>query len=275
MNSSRAAWPARLPPAALIVYAILAGIPPAGAADLSTPLPAKPVFKAPPARPGGSFWVGAEYLLWSTKGDHLPALVTASPPGTPLAQAGVLGAPGTSVLFGNDGLTDDWRSGARVRAGYWFDPQRNSGIEAQFFILGGGATSFAATSTGNPLGLPFVDATTGLPAAFVVAFPGQPSGSVAIEDSSHLLGAGIDYRHELCGNCALGSLSGLVGYRFVRLRDSLGIDAATVSTAALAVPVSTAVSTADQFETVNDFHGLDLGPHRRRRSRLLDPDVAR
>src|SRR5262245_32394939 len=36
------------------------------------------------------FWVSGEYLLWWTRGVHLPALVTTSPQGTPASDAGVL-----------------------------------------------------------------------------------------------------------------------------------------------------------------------------------------
>src|SRR5262249_39754470 len=131
--------------AAAVAALILAGVPPARAADL----PAKPVLKAPPPA-HGRFWVAAEYLNWSAKGDRLPPLVTTSPQGTPLAQAGVLGAPGTSVLFGDSIVNDRWRSGGRVSAGYWFDPQGTQGIEANFFMLGRTSTGFAASSNGNP-----------------------------------------------------------------------------------------------------------------------------
>src|ERR1043165_2093799 len=79
--------------------------------------------EATDASSDGGFWIGAEYLNWTTKGDRLPALVTTSPAGTPAAQAGVLGAAGTEVLFGNESVQDSWRSGARVQGGYWFDPQ--------------------------------------------------------------------------------------------------------------------------------------------------------
>src|SRR5207344_153164 len=81
----------------------------ASAADMPVKAP------APPPLAGGSFWAEAEYLYWQTKGDGLPALVTTG-------VTGVLGAPGTSVLFGQSTVNDDWRSGVRVRAGYWFDP---------------------------------------------------------------------------------------------------------------------------------------------------------
>src|SRR5882757_945505 len=68
---------------------------PAAAADL--PLKARP---AAPAD-AGQFWAEMEYLAWSVKGDRLPPLVTTSPAGTPQAQAGILGPPSTTVLFGD------------------------------------------------------------------------------------------------------------------------------------------------------------------------------
>jgi hypothetical protein len=54
-----------------------------------------PIAKAPlrTPDPAGQFWAEIDYLGWT-----VPPLVTTSPAGTPLAQAGVLGAPGTSVL---------------------------------------------------------------------------------------------------------------------------------------------------------------------------------
>src|SRR5438093_2968240 len=82
------------------------------------------------------FWAEAEYLRWTVKGDKLPALVTTSPPGTPPAQRGVLGFPGTAVLFGDSTVNDGWRSGGRAGAGFWFDDRRTSGIETSFFQLG-------------------------------------------------------------------------------------------------------------------------------------------
>src|SRR5215831_18765845 len=48
----------------------------------------------------GCLWAEAEYLLWWMKGASLPPLITASPAGTPSTQAGVLGAPTTTVVFG-------------------------------------------------------------------------------------------------------------------------------------------------------------------------------
>ena len=41
------------------------------------------------------WWASADYLMWWVQGNQLPALVTTGP------GAGVLGQPGTSVLFGD------------------------------------------------------------------------------------------------------------------------------------------------------------------------------
>jgi len=88
--------------AAAIAAIIAVGLMPAGAADL----PVKAIYKAPRPPLSGGFWIGAEYLLWSAKGDKLPPLVTTSPAGTLQPQAGVLGTPGASVLFGDSGVND-------------------------------------------------------------------------------------------------------------------------------------------------------------------------
>src|SRR5262245_26931623 len=49
--------------------------------------------------PRPRFWASAEYLTWEMHGQNVPPLVTGSPTGTPLASAGVLGQPTTTVLF--------------------------------------------------------------------------------------------------------------------------------------------------------------------------------
>ena len=44
--------------------------------------------------------VRGEYLLWWSNGNPLPPLVTTSPAGTPRPSAGVLGQPGTEIVYG-------------------------------------------------------------------------------------------------------------------------------------------------------------------------------
>src|SRR5262245_33785998 len=73
---------------------------------------------------------GVEYLLWWQRGLRLPPLVTTSPVGTPREQAGVLGQPGTRILFGNSREDDNPLSGARFTLGYWLNCEHTVGIEA-------------------------------------------------------------------------------------------------------------------------------------------------
>jgi hypothetical protein len=171
---------------------------------------------------------------------------------------GVLGAPGTSILFGNATVGDDWRPGGRLRAGYWFDPARTMGIEGHFFGLADTSTDFAASSTGTTLlARPFFNASANVSdSAFVAGGPGNLNGQVSVNETSRLLGAGLVFRGELCATCAFGSVSGLIGYRYLHLRDDLRISSASQGLF-FGAPFTSAAS--DEFEAANNFHGLDLG----------------
>jgi len=220
----------------------------AAAADMPVKAP------APAPQTGGSVWAEAEYLYWQTKGDKLPALVTTGSSAA-IATAGVLGAPDTSVLFGQSTVNQDWRSGVRVRAGYWFDPGKTMGIEAHFFGLENASTDFFASSSTTPvLARPFFNTITNAQDSQLVAFPGFATGQVSASETSHLLGAGIAFRKRLCDACALGPVAGIIGYRYLRLKDQLGISLVSNSAA-----LASTATVSDEFETRNEFHGLDLG----------------
>lgn len=210
--------------------------------------------KAPP-KPAdfNPFWAEADYLAWSVTGDKLPALVTTSPVGTPLGVVGVLGQPTTTVLFGNSSVNNDWRSGGRITAGYWFDPQRSRGIEASFFGLENLSTGFATDTNANPiLARPFTNALTGFPDALIAGFPGLATGSASASETSRLLGAGALYRWDL-GAWSGQRVSALVGYRYLRSTDTL-----TISNTATILAFGT-FSPTDNFKASSNFHGLDLG----------------
>jgi len=103
-------------------------------------------------------------------------------------------APSTvaaDLILKNGNIITVDSAGARVRAGYWFDPWRSRGIEVDAFVLDRSSSGFALHSDGSPiLAHPFIDADNGLPSAFLVAFSGSLTGSIAIEDTSRLFGAG-------------------------------------------------------------------------------------
>jgi len=203
--------------------------------------------KAPPKPVASPFWIEADYLLWTVKGDKLPALVS----------TGNLGAPGTAVLFGDAAVNDRWRSGGQIKAGYWFDPQHGWGIEGSFFGLQDVSTGFNASSNGSSvLVRPFFNVQTGLQDSLIVASPVIGSGQIAISETSHLWGAGVVFRKEVCASCA-GRISALVGYRHLRASDDLSIDTNQQGNVAGIGPFTAAIT--DQFATTNDFNGLDLG----------------
>jgi hypothetical protein len=203
--------------------------------------------KAPPRPVASPFWIEADYLLWSVKGDKLPALVS----------TGNLGAPGTAVLFGDAAVNDRWRLGAQVKAGYWLDPQHSWGIEGSAFGLQDASTGFNASSNGSPtLARPFFDVTTGAQNSLIVASPGVSSGQIAINETSRLWGAGVVLRKDICASCA-GRVSALVGYRFLRASDGLAIATNQQGNNGFLGPFT--IAATDQFATANDFSGLDLG----------------
>ena len=216
------------------------------AADLPVKAPPKAVDFNP-------FWAEADYLAWSVSGDKLPALVTTAPVGTPLGVAGVLGQPTTSVLFGDSSVNKDWRSGGRITAGYWFDPQRSRGIEASFFGLENIGTGFAANTGTTPILMrPFLNVATGAQDALIAGFPGIATGSVNANETSRLLGAGALYRQDL-GVWGNSRVSALIGYRYLRSSDTLWI-----TDTASSIAFGTFIPT-DNFKAASNFHGLDLG----------------
>jgi putative beta barrel porin BBP7 len=241
----------------LAVLAAMTCCDPVAAADL--PLKARP----PALADAGQFWAELEYLAWSVKGDRLPPLVTTSATGTPPAQAGILGPPSTTVLFGDSSVNGGWRSGGRLRAGYWFDPQHQSGIEASIFGLEQPSTGFSASSSGTPvLARPFLDANTGLQNSALIAFPGLVSGAVTASEISRLYGAGALYRRDI-GSYATPwgaeRFSLLVGYRFLHASDRLDIADQSTVLAGGNIPAGSVFASSDSFHARSNFHGLDLG----------------
>jgi hypothetical protein len=219
----------------------------AAAADLSL------IAKAPPKAPDPTpFWVEVDALAWTVKGDRPPALLTTSPAGTPLAAAGVLGQPATSVLFGNDSVNQDWRPGGQLRAGYWFDPQHGRGIEVSFFDLQDRSSGITTNSAANPiLARPFFNTAIGAQDTLLVAFPGLTTGGATVSETSRLLGVGALYRQDI-GSLGGSRISALIGYRYLHSSDKLAI-ASTTNIG------GDSFSASDQFNARSDFHGIDLG----------------
>jgi hypothetical protein len=210
-------------------------------------------------------WVQAEYLLWWLNGADMPALATTSPLGTPREEAGVLGAPGTEILFGGDAYGDDARSGFRtslgVRLGHWFDRFMASELQFDYLWVGDGQAGDYETSTPQHaiLGRPFWNSELGQQDAQLVSYPGVAEGGIWVETDSHFRSAGVLFRQGwLFGDS--GRLEWLAGYRYVQLQEDLFVDELATSTdPGSFVPAGTVFQIHDEFRVNNEFHGGDIG----------------
>jgi hypothetical protein len=201
--------------------------------------------------------VQGEYILWATSGSRIPPLITTAPPGTGL---GKLGAPDTSILFGNERINDEARSGFRMKAGMWLDECHECGIEADFFYLSPTGKNFAAGSDGTKVSIfrPFFNTFTGAPGSEDVSFLGAGiTGAVDVRSKTSFLGGDLNCRHKLCccDECCKGyRIDLLAGYRAVGLKDELDIDENLNPT----MPPGN-ILVQDRFRTSNTFHGVQVG----------------
>jgi hypothetical protein len=217
-------------------------------------------------RGGWSWWIGADYLAWQLDDVGLPPLVTASPAGTPLDQAGVLGAPTTQILFGNEEVGDDLRSGFRVYGGVWFDCCQSCGISAEYFELDNDAFDFVQGSNANLIVTrPFFNAQDNTGDAELVSVPNELDGTVRVSGYDDFEGAAITLQKcmwrccDPCGNTAQWNMLG--GYRYYNYESQLLItENLTVlpGTTSPLVP-GTQISVRDQFDARSEFHGGEIG----------------
>jgi hypothetical protein len=182
-------------------------------------------------------------------------LVTA---GTGAGNPGVLGQPGTTVLFGDERMGGGYRSGIRTELGAWLDCTQCVGIQAGFFCLPGISNSGTFGGIGQPpVSRPFFNGLSGLSDAELVALAGVVMGTVGADVSNGpFLGADLDLRMKLCCGCNY-RIDGLVGYRFLYFRDQVSVDENLATTDPTVVP--TTFQIGDRFTATNTFHGLDLG----------------
>jgi Putative beta barrel porin-7 (BBP7) len=222
----------------------------------------------------GQFYGSAEYLLWSTRGYHLPPLVTTASPLDPEATRGALGFGTTQIIFGDSDTAGGLRSGARVTLGYSCDPCGLWSIEGNFFFLARKNDGAAFNSNDFPvLGRPFFNINTGTQDRQLTTSPGIVPGDVfdgvgtlTVRSSSSLYGAELNGRALLWACCNF-EVSGIVGFRYLNLSDNLSITENITSLRDIpGVPPNPPISRAgdqivvfDQFNTRNVFYGGQVG----------------
>jgi hypothetical protein len=213
---------------------------------------------------------GAEWLYWWTPGFHLPPLVTTGPATAPFDNRGALGVPGTQVIFGDSNTPTQPRSGGRFTLGHAIGCD-GLGIDGTFFFLGSTNTTFLADSSQFPfLARPFFNVNTGLQDREVVTNPQvlasdpvRASGNIQVQTSSQLLGAELNLRKLLwcCDDCRI---TGLVGFRYLNLSESLGITESSllqnrVLAGNIVLNPGDQITVFDGFQTRNNFYGGQFG----------------
>jgi hypothetical protein len=216
--------------------------------------------------------VSGEYLLWWVKNGPLPVpLVTTGPfPPLPGVRPGVLGQPGTALVFGLTDLDYHTFSGLRVTAGSWLNSGQTVGFEGRGFLLERKTNQFRAASdaAGNPV-LALPNTFLGMPERFTISQANERSGSVDVPSTSRLWGAEANVLLSLAREGSL-HVCALAGFRYLDLREDLGID--SFSTALnIGLPTDTVVFLGqpvrppgsvlvnDQFGTRNQFFGGQIG----------------
>ena len=208
-------------------------------------------------------WGQVDFLLMWRRPPALPPLVTTSPPGTPLSQAGQLNQPTTTTLLGGRSQASGPSAGGRIDFGYWLNTCPQVGIGGRFLALGDSSLGYATDSATTPiLARPFLNVTDGQTAAMdtlIVSFPDEATGEIAVQGTSTLIIAEAYLRR--AGNHNAGTPGDLVGgYQFSRIDGSLKISShsTALSTSQLRVP-GTTLEVLDSITTQNEFHGGQLG----------------
>lgn len=254
--------------------------------------------------PTSRFYGGAEYLIWWVKDASLPIpLVSGGPVAT--THHGLLGIPASNgadstVLYGAphspaQGGNDTQRfqnfSGMRLTLGYSFGDEHRFGLEASGFALQQQSAGYAAhgDAKGYPvIGIPVNNSIPYTIGTMTVrqgedslpfALPNDPSrsrgsgiitGAVDIVNKLQLWGA------ELNGVVSLyrkpsWELSGIIGFRFVELSESLNLTAQIKGLSGFYTGQSGVV--VDGFSTKNQFFGGTLGLRESYSSGRLSVDV--
>jgi hypothetical protein len=200
------------------------------------------------------YWARVEYLGWWKQGMRLPALVTTNPTTTP-----TLANSGTTVLFGDESVNKDAKSGGRFTLGMWTDPGHQHGWDFTYTYLAPERTSYGASSSDYTiLGRPFFNIETGSADANLINYPNPLySGSISIDAETKFQGTELLYRR-VVRRQPRSQIDLLVGWRWLQLKDDLLISQSVTDALAATINLS------DQFNTKNNFHGAEIGVHWRR-----------
>jgi outer membrane protease len=144
--------------------------------------------------------------------------------------------------------------------GRWFDCNQTTGLEISYLTAETDTSGFFATSAGTTIiARPFYNVDTGKQDARLISYSEVNDGSIDVSARSHLDGLDFTMRHGLFWDSSR-RLDFMAGYRYMQLKDVFRTHEATFSTDPSGlVPIGTATSIHDLFDTKNEFNGANLG----------------
>lgn len=199
-------------------------------------------------QPAIRVWGGLEYLLWWVKDAPNPTpLLTTNP-----VDGGVLGQPGTTVLFGQKEIGYDLFSGGRFTIGGWFFEDEALGAEVSAFMLEKREETFDAASNlpNFPIGVPFLsdfNTQSVFPNALVLPLDGNFHAVSTLK----LWGAEANLLYHMAQRNTW-HVDAYLGFRYLDLRESLTMvtdfDGGFFQ-----------LRSFDSFGTSNQFYGGQVG----------------
>ncbi len=243
---------------------------PYGQAPFEQPVLDGPLAGAFDATSPHRFYLDGQYLLLfpETQPTPMPLLTTSAP-----ADFGRIGAGTTTALAArNHTLNLGTASGFRVNAGFLRAGDQRLGLEVGGFYQSpvSNNTFVQSSAQGIPLiARPFINSTTGAQSSLLVSAPNSVSGSALVRATTEFWGVEASAVYNLFrtrpGECRLWQLNAIGGYRYLELNETLGVSSmstvlsGTIPAVGLTVAPPTSLDVRDQFNTLNRFHGAQVG----------------
>jgi len=224
-------------------------------------------------QPKGYVWASADYLLWWLKGDSTGPLVTTGPASVGPANFGVIGSPGTRVLFGDSGLDYGTFNGMRATVGI-IGPEHAFGIEGTGFLLERRTIGLgiASGANGSPIiARPFIDATVPQAGRLLTSADGAFAGQLIVGAHNRFWGGEASITRAVCGTMSCDKYSTfeidlLAGFRYLDLAERLDIAQrsqllpdGTATYLGNQVFPGAIISVADSIASRTKFFGAQLG----------------
>ena len=207
--------------------------------------------------------VSADAMVWFLKDSpfHSPLVTTSANP----ADLGVLHAPTTTALFGDQDYNLDRIYGARLSADLRICDLWH--LEGSGFGLEDRTRNFSTQSLGYGLPLiaiPTFGANTGASSSIVLASPGVNSGGVNTQLTNEFWGVEANVTHHLCSgfHCTVDTIYGL---RYLDLTDNFDLVSSSTLLRSpglfqgIGVPTGSSYVGYDSYGAHNQFYGGQIG----------------